>query len=196
MVPLEMVLEVLEGSAPIAELPSFEEFLIVFIIGSVISVVIFLIGFVAFFGALITLIVLKKSTTKSGNAKKDRCKSRYNELEEEIQELLKQKNTYIEKTERYVSFLPSCYRNPQAIGFMLQSVTNLRADTLKEVINLYEHELHMLEQERILNNVAEMQRIQNENTMYALNAIQQNQERINSNLRDIHTWQIFSTFSD
>lgn len=99
---------------------------------------------------------------------------------------------YVEQNEGLIQFLPSNYRNPQAVGFMLKAIENLRANTITEVINLYELELHHLEQERILNNNAEIMRYNNE----LMESLNRNQERINSNLQITQALQIFNMLID
>lgn len=103
---------------------------------------------------------------------------------------------YTEDNAHFLSFLPYSYHNLHAVGFMLQALERLRADNLTDVINLYEQELHHLEQMRVLNQNAEMQRIHAENMEYAMQAMQRNQERINANLRGIQTMQIMDMFLD
>ncbi|MBQ5794097.1 MAG: hypothetical protein IIW17_08775, partial [Clostridia bacterium] len=88
----------------------------------------------------------------------------------------------------YLEFLPTSYRNVMAVGFMLEAVQNLRADTLKEAINLYEQELkHMAAME-----VAELQRAQNENLMYLLEQAKSDIEANNEVLQDIRFMQFLN----
>ena len=71
---------------------------------------------------------------------------------------------------------------------MLEAVQNLRADTLKEAINLYEQELkHMAAME-----VAELQRAQNENLMYLLEQAKSDIEANNEVLQDIRFMQFLN----
>ena len=103
---------------------------------------------------------------------------------------------YTEDNAHFLSFLPYPYHNLHAVGFMLQALERLRADNLTDVINLYEQELHHLEQMRVLNQNAEMQRIHNENMRYAMESVQRNQARINSNLQNIQMLQIIDILND
>ena len=103
---------------------------------------------------------------------------------------------YTEDNAHFLSFLPNPYHNLHAVGFMLSALENLRADNLTAVINLYEQELHHLEQMRVLNQNAEMQRIHNENMRYAMESVQRNQARINSNLQNIQMLQIIDILND
>ena len=109
----------------------------------------------------------------------------------ELKKISTETEEFNAKHGHFLDFLPAKYHNIEAISFMLEAVSNLRADTLKEVINLYEEELHHRNLERIAENNMRMQQLQNERMIYAMNQINENQERINSNLRDIKTMQIF-----
>lgn len=123
-------------------------------------------------------------------------KPHMDEIEKEINHLKDRLRQYAEENDHLIRFLPSSYRNPQAIAFMMKAVENLRADNLTDVINLYEQELHYLEQERILSNSAEMQRLYNESMLYAMDSINQNQKRINSNLQFIQAMQFINMLDD
>lgn len=89
----------------------------------------------------------------------------------------------------FLEFLPSKYHTSSAVAFMLEAIYNLRVETLKEAINLYEEELHRLKLEKILDDNARMQQLQTERMLYAMDQINANQERINSNLKDIKIMQ-------
>lgn len=107
---------------------------------------------------------------------------------------------YANKNEHLIAFLPSNYRNPNAINFMLNAIKNLRANTLTDVINLYEQELHLLEQERLLKEVVQTQQQLQEQYYYSMleiaDTIRNNQDQINSNLRTIQTLQFLNMFND
>ena len=104
----------------------------------------------------------------------------------EVTKEVKRKTVEIEKFnteyECFLDFLPKKYHSIEALGFMMEAVYNLRADTLKEAINLYEDEL-------IRKGNARMQELQYERILYAMQQINENQDRINSNLQDIKTLQ-------
>lgn len=108
------------------------------------------------------------------------------ELNEEIARIENELRTHYAEKARCVDFVPPDYRTIDAIGFMLKAVENLRADTLKEAINLYDTEL----KHRQMMEQAEIQRIQNENMMYAMEQINREQRETNRNLR---TTQILQT---
>ena len=112
------------------------------------------------------------------------------EMEAKILQLEAEKVEFMTGNANTLEFLPYSYHNIQAIGFMLKAIENLRADNITDVINLYEQELHYLEQTRILTNHMEMQRIYNENIQYALESIKRNQQQINSNIRLIQVMEI------
>ncbi len=121
------------------------------------------------------------------------------EIEKNIDELRNTLRRYANENDYLINFLPSCYRNPDAIGFMLRAVENYRANTLTDVINLYEQELHYREQERIMNNLnsaIQEQNRQNENILYAMDSISRNQERMNSNLQFVQAMQFINMLDD
>ena len=136
------------------------------------------------------LLVFAKKTRKKYIIEKT---AEYKAEEEKYTDLLKKSteelngitaeiNEFNANHGHFLDFLPEKYRSIEAIGFMLEAVYNLRADTLKEVINLYEAELRD-------RNIARMQHLQNERMLYAVSQINDNQERINSTLQEIKTLQ-------
>jgi hypothetical protein len=56
------------------------------------------------------------------------------------------------------SILPEQYWNLHAVNKIKEYFVNLRADSLKEAINLYEDELLKLKQLDMLNNISELQK--------------------------------------
>lgn len=111
-------------------------------------------------------------------------------MENRINEIKAQKAQCAAENEDIIGFLPVRYRNTPAVGFMLRAVENLRANNLTDAINLYEEEVRYWEQNRILTNHMEMQRIHNESVQYALESIKRNQKQIKSSLRFMQTMQI------
>ena len=111
-------------------------------------------------------------------------------MEARINQIKAQKAQFMSENEDVLEFLPYRYQNTQAVGFMLKAIENLRANNLTDVINLYEQEVHYWEQNRILTNHMEMQRIHNESVQYALESIKRNQKQIKSSLRFMQTMQI------
>ena len=111
------------------------------------------------------------------------------ELEEAITELKENAVEFLEKNNHRIQFLPVDYQTSDAAGFMLQAVKNLRADSLKEAINLYAEEL----KHRETMAAAERARIQNEEMLFAIQMLNMNmesmnaaQERANRTLNDIN----------
>ena len=127
---------------------------------------------------------------------KETCEPNIAAANSEIQKITNSMETFMREHKNLLDFLPEKYHTIMAISFMLESVKNLRADTLKEVINLYEQELHLLEQERILQNNVRMQQLQNQRMIYAMEQIKSNQEIIESNILDIKALQIVDMFRD
>lgn len=174
------------------------------VVAEVIAVVVIMVILLvmAFFG--ICLIIAAKAkrrrrvkkVTKEVAIAEVEIQKDIDKIEDDIDKLRDGLQKFADANRHFLDFLPSNYRNPQAIGFMLRAIENLRADTLTDVINLYEQELHFMEQRRILEDTAEMQRIHNENMMYAVESINRNQDRINSNLNFIQAMQFISMLDD
>ena len=137
-----------------------------------------------------------KEATEECKATQAEAQTKINRLADEIDNLEMRKKQYITDSQSRLSFLPADYCNPHAIGFMLKALENMRADNLKELVNLYEQELHFLKQERILSNNAEMQRIYNENMLYAMESINRNQEQMKASLQFIEIMQFISMLDD
>ena len=175
------------------------EFIIVELGFGVVVVVFFIVGIMGlcFKGiARIKRKKYKKKVTREFQETKARMDMRIDEIKNRIDTLKNHLREYYQKNEHLISFLPSRYRNPEAIEFMMEAIENLRADNLTDVINLYEQELHYLEQERILSDSVEMQRRHNESMLYAMETINRNQERINSNLQFVQAMQFIDMLDD
>ena len=125
---------------------------------------------------------LKKSLKKDHEkAKKD-----YDKALAQINPKIEEERKGIEKIEKEctelapykakaLEFLPEAYWNLDAVAFMLMAIKNGRADTLKEVINLYEQELRHWEMMGAMQMNAEI-------TTAALSEIESNQQIINENI--------------
>lgn len=92
-------------------------------------------------------------------------------------------------------FLPSKYQELSPVLFMLDAVKTLRADTLKEAINLWEAELKWIAEQQQKRQYEEIRRRQNAQMMAALSSIESNQEQLNSNLKDIKVMQYIDYFN-
>lgn len=130
---------------------------------------------------LISVPVSKKLHTKKATAKYENLKADFEEknkiLEDEINRLREELDAFLAENKKHLEFLPVDYQTVHAVGFMLKAVQNLRADTLKEAINLYDQELKHLE----AMAVAERQRLQNENMIYAMQLLNRNMESMSEN---------------
>ena len=130
------------------------------------------------------LVVNSKSTKKHvklATQKYEELKVDFEEknkiLEDEINRLREELDAFLAENKKHLEFLPVDYQTVHAVGFMLKAVQNLRADTLKEAINLYDQELKHLE----AMAVAERQRLQNENMIYAMQLLNRNMESMSEN---------------
>lgn len=115
------------------------------------------------------------------------------ELGKRMDEVLLQEDEFCKKVKRdqskflkehlsELSFLPPDYHNLYAIGYMMTLIRTCRADSLKEVINLYEEEqyrLNMLEKTERANKQKKMEA---EYISTILKEIAQQQAEINQTL--------------
>ena len=147
--------------------------------------------------------IKKKKATKKARETYIQLKAENEFANEEMTNRINQiADDFVEYWNRNVdllSFLPDDYRTLHAVGFMLKAVKNLRADTLKEAINLYDQELKHLE----TMAAAERQRLQNEELLYTMELLNlnmetmnANQERANRKLDDISFMQTMQIFDD
>ena len=81
-----------------------------------------------------------------------------------------------------LEILPETYRNSEAACYMLLSVKDGRADSLKEAMNLYEEQLHNWAMEKLLQDNQRMQQIHAASMQAAMNEIVNNQERLNKKM--------------
>ena len=150
-----------------------------FIAGAIIFIIISLLLLV------ISRIRLKKAT--------DECNQIYKyEIEPKIIEGLKEIKEIKEEAEKYgdtychlLDFLPVKYRNLQATSYMLMAITDQRAETLKEAMNLYEEQLHRWKLESITLQNAEMQQYLAD----ALDELNSQQAEANAHLSEIRQMQ-------
>ena len=184
---------------------------IIDILGRLLVAAVFFIPFVAPFLAvtiagiilLLSVLVSTKKHKKKAPAVYEQIKAK-NEaenkiLEERINQIADEFIEYWNSSLHLLDFLPEDYRTAHAVCFMLKAVKNLRADTLKEAINLYDQELKHLE----AMAAAERQRIQNEELLYTMELLNLNMETMNSNqertnrkLDDISFMQSMQMFDD
>lgn len=87
-----------------------------------------------------------------------------------------------------IAFLPDKYRNIYTLDFLLETVKNLRADTLKEAINLYEAHLSDMELKNQLNQMQMATQMQTEQLEIMNNYMEQinrNQAQMSDDIADI-----------
>lgn len=96
-------------------------------------------------------------------------------------------NDYMRQNKDIIDFLPPNYSNTNAVLFMLSAVSNYRADSIKEAVNLYEEHLHRLSVERQLEeSLYNQQMLESQ-----LQSINDSQAEINTKLRHIEDLQMF-----
>lgn len=161
--------------------------------------------FIPITGFTIIGILLLISARKKRLKHQAKCIKEYEELQKTTAEKIEELNNEIEyiseKKEIFYSlhkdvieFLPQKYHTLDAVGFMLESVQNLRADTLTDVINLYEDEIRW----RKTQTAIAQQNLIRENYARQLNnimsQIEKNQQDLHSDLQNIQIMQMYNTF--
>ena len=160
-----------------------------------IAIIIMLAACATFLG--VCLLISAKRTKKASviaNTHKHEIAQRECEIltaqeEKEIARIEAESNKFWATYKPLIDFLPEKYQTLEAVAFMLESIKNLRAHTLTEVINLWEAELKDIERLSAMRSMAEAQRIQNERVMSALAAVQENQAALHSDLQTVKTMQ-------
>lgn len=85
-------------------------------------------------------------------------KQKLDDLNAQLQELRTyRKELAQEKAASTLSLLPPKYTCLEAIDFFIDVIVNLRADSMKETVNLYEEHLHRQRMEAAQNKLAEQQ---------------------------------------
>ena len=112
-------------------------------------------------------------------------------LREEIASTTREMDAFWAKHCHLIEFLPKKYQTADAVVFMLESVKNLRADTLTDVINLYEEELFRRAQLKSTKQIAQMQQQFNEQMLEAMQDIERGQETLQSDLRIVQAMQVY-----
>ena len=111
--------------------------------------------------SLLLLIIsrarLKKATSECERIYKYQIEPKITEGLKEIKEIKEEVEKYGETYRHLLDFLPTKYRNFQATSYMLMAVTDQRAETLKEAMNLYEEQLHRWKMEDAVQKNIEMQ---------------------------------------
>jgi len=112
-------------------------------------------------------------------------KPQIEESKNNLESLKNNLDIFIIDNHHVVEFLPETYRNPQATSYMLLAVSNGRADTLKEAINLYEEQLHRWKLEEYARQSAEAQSY----CALAMDELNSRQAQTNAHLQAIELMQ-------
>lgn len=154
------------------------------------------IGMVSLLGVAFCIVYLlyrdiraRKEASKFAVEWETTSKQKLDGLNAQLQEL----NTYRkelaqEKAAATLSLLPPRYTYLEAIDFFIDVIVNLRADSMKEAVNLYEEHLHRQRMEAAQNKLAEQQtqmlQLQQENQAI-LNSISQSSLSASSSVQRV-----------
>ena len=111
------------------------------------------------------------------------------DLEARRTALVKEKEALVkDQAAAVLSLMPPKYIYLEAIDFFIEMVVNMRADSMKEAVNLYEEHLHRMRLEASQKQIAEQQerilQIQQENQAI-LNSVGDSVNDMRASLRDI-----------
>ena len=131
-------------------------------------------------------------TTKKINEYISICEKEFETKSEKLNEEIKEIHTTInecrETGDKVLSFLPESYQNLHAVNFILEVVKYLRADTIKEAINLYEAHLSDMELKNQLNHMQMATQMQTEQLEIMNNYMEQinrDQAQMSDDIADI-----------
>lgn len=136
-----------------------------------------------------------KAFSKFMNEWETTGKQKLDDMNTQLQELYAyRKELAKERAATTLSLLPPKYTYLEAIDFFIDVIVNLRADSMKEAVNLYEEHLHRQRMEAAQNKLAEQQakmlQLQGENQAI-LNSISQSAQSANLSAQriesDVHT---------
>lgn len=110
-------------------------------------------------------------------------KQKLDDMNAQLQELHAYRKEQVqEKAAATLSLLPPKYTYLEAIDFFIDMIVNLRADSMKEAVNLYEEHLHRQRMEaaqnKLVDQQAKMLQLQRENQAL-LNSISQSSQSAN-----------------
>lgn len=120
---------------------------------------------------------------------------RINPLKEEIAQIDTILSECSEIMDTCLKFIPSKYRNLHAVAFMYEAVDNRRADTLKEVINLYEAHLSDLESKHAMQAAARMQQEQLASINELMQQMSDSQERMADDVNQMKLMQLYEKYN-
>ncbi len=130
-------------------------------------------------------ILAKKAEEKFKKIRETVVQPQIDEAQVRHTELTEALGKYIEDNIHIIEFLPMQYRNLEAVSFMYLAISDGRADSLKEVYNLYEAQLHRWKLEEAAQQAAEAQ----EYMALAMEQLSERQAETNAHLRSIEFMQ-------
>ncbi len=157
---------------------------------------------VCFICGLIALIITGW-WSKIANAKydariqalKDECDGEIPKLQEEIAKIDTLLSECAEPMADSLKFLPENYRYLRAVVFMGKAIENLRADSLKEAINLYEAHVSDLETKFAMQAAARMQQEQLASINELMQQMNDSQERIADDVNQMKLMQLYEKYN-
>lgn len=108
------------------------------------------------------------------------------ENDEKISKIRAELDNFCEKNDKCVEFLPVDYRDDRAVvSYMIHTIENGMADSIKEALNLYMEQKHRWEMEAAMRGMANAMENHNREMEAYMSEISQQQRVTNSRLADI-----------
>lgn len=117
-------------------------------------------------------------------------------IRQQICEIEDERDRFLNEHAYVLDFLPEDYREVMAVGYIEECIRNLRADTLKEAINLYEEQKHRWTMESLAQQMLAETELHNQIMRTGFQAIYDEQCRTTAMATNIRNLTLFNTMRD
>ena len=138
----------------------------------------------------------KKHADKATQYWKEVATPAIQKIRQQIREIEDERDRFLNEYAYVLDFLPEDYRDVMAVGYMEECIRNLRADTLKEAINLYEEQKHRWTLENLSQQMLAETELHNQIMQAGFKAIYDEQRRTTAMATNIRNLTLFNTMRD
>ena len=138
----------------------------------------------------------KKYADKATQYWKEVATPAIQKIRQQIREIEDERDRFLNEYAYVLDFLPEDYRDVMAVGYMEECIRNLRADTLKEAINLYEEQKHRWTLENLSQQMLAETELHNQIMQAGFKAIYDEQRRTTAMATNIRNLTLFNTMRD
>lgn len=138
----------------------------------------------------------KKHADKATQYWKEVATPAIQKIRQQIREIEDERDRFLNEYAYVLDFLPEDYRDVMAVGYMEECIRNLRADTLKEAINLYEEQKHRWTLENLSQQMLAETELHNQIMQAGFQAIYDEQRRTTAMATNIRNLTLFNTMRD